>query len=58
MSELGITPDRLFHDPQLLTQYLEEIAIEIQTPYEERNELFKNQEITSTHLSPCLFEPL
>ena len=49
MSELGITPERLFSDPLLLTQYLEDIAREIQIPYEERNELFKNQEITCNY---------
>jgi len=47
MSELGITTERLFNDPQLLMQYLDDIAVEIQIPYEERNELFKGQEITT-----------
>jgi len=47
MSELGITTERLFNDPQFLIQYLDDLTMEIQIPYEERNELFKNQEITS-----------
>jgi len=47
MSELGITAERLFNDPQFLIQYLDDLTMEIQIPYEERNELFKNQEITS-----------
>ena len=58
MSELGITPERLFHDPQLLTQYLEEITVEIQSPYEDRNELFKNQETTSSHSNDCFVKTL
>ena len=36
MFSSDITADKLFNDPQLLAQYLDDISLEIEVPYTER----------------------
>jgi len=47
MSSLNISTEMLFNNPQLLTQYLEEILVEVQTPYLDRKHVPSNFELNS-----------